>query len=195
MIKLTKLQQNQLAGVAAGTVAVLAALYYFGVMAMGDELAKTKKNEDKVKKDLGVADTLVRGANQTGLLLTNRMMLLAKREADLVPDHAPYDEMLVKMNKFIISRPGVNLITMSKEEITEKGFLGRFPYRWATFHIKGEGYYHDFGKFFAEFENNFPYFRIQNMDITPGGQGLEPEKLNFSFDIVTPLVASGSGAK
>jgi hypothetical protein len=50
------------------------------------------------------------------------------------------------------------------------------------------GYYHEFGKFFADFENAFPYFIIQNVEIAPSGQAEGQEKLSYTFDIVAPQV-------
>ena len=56
--------------------------------------------------------------------------------------------------------------TYSQPEISDVGIIPKFPYRWATFHVKGSGYYQDLGRFFADFENNFPYFRVQNPVLT-----------------------------
>ena len=51
--------------------------------------------------------------------------------------------------------------------------------------INGTAYYHDLGKFIADFENNFPHIRIVNLTIEPASAG-EPgnEKLSFRMDIV-----------
>ena len=47
----------------------------------------------------------------------------------------------------------------------------------------------DFGKFVADFENAFPYMRIQNIELDPNPSSSanpsnEPEKLGFKMEIV-----------
>jgi hypothetical protein len=69
--------------------------------------------------------------------------------------------------------------------------LPGFPYKWATFRLEGSGFYHDFGKFFADLENNFPCFRVQNLEISGNSAGsVDPEKLTFAFELVVPVKAS-----
>ena len=74
--------------------------------------------------------------------------------------------------------------------------LPQFPYEAAIFSVRGTAYYHQFGKFLADFENRFPYFRVQNL-ILGAGSGSESaagsdatatrtgdEKLNFSMVVI-----------
>ena len=59
--------------------------------------------------------------------------------------------------------------------------------------MKGTGFYQEFGAFFANLENSFPYFRVQNLEVSANtGPGVEAEKLNFSFDLITPVVTTES---
>ena len=69
------------------------------------------------------------------------------------------------------------------------GCFPKFPYRAALFNVRGTAYYHDFGKFLADFENAFPYLRIQNIELDPNVSSAantqsEPEKLAFKMEIV-----------
>jgi hypothetical protein len=65
----------------------------------------------------------------------------------------------------------------------------KFPYKAAAFNVRGSAYYHDLGQFLADFENSFPYARIQNLEIEPGAVSAsgtaETEKLSFRLEIVT----------
>jgi hypothetical protein len=195
MIKPTKTQRDQLVGVAVGAVVVMVALWYLVVMAQQRQLRAIQVKCDKMTDSLRAGDALVRQGQQIGQQLTNLLETLQKREADLAPGHAPYDWMISKIPQFILTRKGVNIPSVSSPEISDKGLLPGFPYKWATFHIKGVGFYREFGKFFADFENTFPYYRIQNVEISTAGVGEDAEKLSFSFDIVTPLVPTGQEAK
>jgi Tfp pilus assembly protein PilO len=194
--KLSKTQRDQLIGIAVGTVALMAALWYFGVTAMQDELAHTRQKSADMRKKLHEAEALMRQEDEISATLRSRSELLAKREAGLAPDRDAYAWVINTVNAFIQSRKGVNIDTYSQPEISDTGIIPRFPYRWATFHLKGTGYYHDFGKFFADFENAFPYFRIQNLNMSANsGPGMEAEKLSVTFDLVAPVAGSGPDIK
>jgi hypothetical protein len=56
------------------------------------------------------------------------------------------------------------------------------------------GTYLDFGKFLADFENNYPYMRVQIVNITPDAQpgapgtaagGEDTGKLRFNFHVIS----------
>ena len=88
----------------------------------------------------------------------------------------------------------INIIDVARPSKGEVGLLAQFPYEAANFSVRGAAYYHDFGKFLADFENQFPYFRVQNLLLGVSGEsalGAEPsarvgeEKLQFKIDIVT----------
>jgi Tfp pilus assembly protein PilO len=194
MNKITKTQRDQLIGVAAGAVAVAAGLWFFVVMAQQQQLTGIKQKSAQLSQKIKSADTLIRSGGEIGLQLTNRQEILQKREAGLAPEHDPYSWIIRTVDQFILSK-GVNINQFSTADISEKGVIPKFPYKWATFHLSGVGFYHDFGKFFADFENSFPYFSIQNVEISAGGQVEVPEKLTFKFDIVTPLVPTGQETK
>jgi len=83
-----------------------------------------------------------------------------------------------------------------KVEITDIGhpvvgdvdLLPAFPYKQIRFTINGKAFYHDLGKFVADFENAFPHARVVNLIIdSSGGEG---EKLVFRMDIIVPVKPS-----
>lgn len=196
MNKLSKAQRDQLIGIAFGAVALMVALWYFGVTAKEDELKHTRQKSVEMRQKLRDAETLMRQEDEISGTLQSRSELLAKREAGLAPDRDAYAWLINTMNSFIQSRKGVSIDTYSQPEINEVGIIPKFPYRWATFHLKGTGYYHDVGRFFADFENAFPYFRIQNLNMSANsGPGLEAEKLSVTFDLVAPVASSGADIK
>jgi Tfp pilus assembly protein PilO len=74
----------------------------------------------------------------------------------------------------------------------EMAMLARFPYKQATWTIAGTAQFHDFGKFLADFENQFPYSRVLNLSLEPvsGAVATEKERLAFRLEIVA-LVKPG----
>jgi Tfp pilus assembly protein PilO len=195
MTKITKKQKSQLTAVGGVAVVVIAGLWYFVVRAQNAELATANAKCAMMKGKLDNEHTMVYSAEKIGEELASVREKLKLREAAFAPEHEPYSWMREVMNRFYQAPNGalpyktVSKIDFKQPEITDKGIIADFPYKWATFHITGEGHYHDFGKFVADFENAFPYFSIRNIDITVPTIKTDPEMLAYSFDIVTPQVS------
>ena len=83
----------------------------------------------------------------------------------------------------------VDVGEIGQPSVTPVDILPNFPYKQLKFDIRGTGYYHDIGKFIADFENKFPHMRVVNLDLDPVGG--DSEKLSFRIDIVA-LVKSAS---
>jgi hypothetical protein len=201
MMKLTKTQRDQLLAIAMGTVGVIAALWFFVVNAQYVELAATSKKIAEMKKKLTDAGAVIREADQINTELNRNLDILKAREATFAPEHDPYSWMEETTARFLLP-PGdthryktATITDIKTPEITDKGVIGSFPYRWARFHITGQGYYHDFGKFIADFENHFTYCRIENLEVYAPTIREVPETLSFNFDIVTPQVSSAPDTK
>ena len=196
MIKINKRQKQQLIALGIGTAGVVFGLWYLVVRAQYKELADQNKQCATLQAKLQDEHATVYQAEQIALELTNCVEKLRQREAGFAPEHEPYSWMRSVMDRFYMppnrARPyrTVSNIDFKQPEITDKGVITGFPYKWVKFHITGEGRYHDFGKFIADFENAFPYFRIQDLDISVPGIRSDPDMLAFSFDIVAPQVPS-----
>jgi Tfp pilus assembly protein PilO len=191
MIKLSKAQKDQLIGIAVGTVALVALLWYFGVVAKQDELSRTERNTAQMRDTLKAAETRIRQGEDIAGQLQARVQLLEKREGMLASNIDPYSWIISTINPFIQSRKGVNFYRYSQPVISDAGIIADFPYKWATFSLEGTGYYHDFGKFFSDLENNFPYFRVQNLSLSANASSAgDAEKLNVAFELVVPIKAS-----
>ena len=65
--------------------------------------------------------------------------------------------------------------------------LPGYPYKQIKLSLIGTAYYHDLGKFIADFENAFPHMRLVNLEVepSPGTTGPESaERLGFRMDVV-----------
>lgn len=196
MNKLTKAQRDQLTGVAVGAVALVAVLWYFVVLPKQEALKDMRKKTADKQLELQDAEALIRKESEIGGELHQRSQLLRKEEGDLADERDPYAWLITTMNAFIQQRKGVNIDSFGGQpEISDTGLIPRFPYRWATFHLRGTGYYNDLGKLFADFEKNFRYFRIQNPTLSVMGAGADAEKLNVTFELVAPLAGSAPEIK
>jgi hypothetical protein len=59
--------------------------------------------------------------------------------------------------------------------------LPGFPYKQARFVLTGTAHYHDFGRFVADFENQFPHIRVLNLNLEPNASPLPDEQETVSF--------------
>ena len=77
----------------------------------------------------------------------------------------------------------------SREVVGDVQMFPKFPYRAALYNIRGTAYYHDLGRFLADFENRFPFIRVQNLELEPASSSSatatdDTEKLAFKFELV-----------
>lgn len=191
MNKLSKMQQERIAIVAVCAPLLMAALWFLGVKKQQEKLQQIAKDTTTMNAKLDKAETAMEHSQQIASDLDAHRQLLQKREATMSPDRDAYAWIIETINPFIQPRKGVNIYSYSQADFSDTGIIPDFPYRWATFHLKGSGYYYEFGRFFADLENTFPYFRVQGLQIGANtGPAGEPEKLGYTFDIVTPVTTN-----
>ena len=76
----------------------------------------------------------------------------------------------------------------------DSNLLPKFPYKQASLTVAGTAEFFDLGRFVADFENQFPFFRIANLSLEPATAtgGNEPERLAFKMEIVALVKPSNS---
>lgn len=184
MNKLSKEKQQQLIAVAMVTILAIVGIW-FGLISMQKKknagLAKQSKDmkekvesaEATVKKNPAIEEQLNEDTRQV------------KSIEEKMASGDLYAWMITTIDNFI-KRPEagykVEVLGVSKEQLGDAGVLPGFTYKAATSQIKGNAYFHDFGKFITDLENGFPYFRVQNLELAPSSVG--PEKLDFKFELV-----------
>ena len=98
----------------------------------------------------------------------------------------------------LLTASNIDIANFDPPRIGELETMPKVPYRAATFSVQGTAYYHEFGKFLAEFENSFPYMEINRVELSPnpesGLSAQEGEKLSFKMEFVT-LIKPGSGKR
>jgi hypothetical protein len=99
-----------------------------------------------------------------------------------------YSWVILMVNKFRADRK-VDIPQFSREIATEVAVLPRFPYKAALFNLRGTAHFHDFARFIADFENAFPFVRVQNIELEPASessatQTTVPERLAFKMELV-----------
>jgi Tfp pilus assembly protein PilO len=193
MKNFSKDKRDRLIIVGVLTIIAAVGVYYLLVrsqQAKAEVLAK--KIADQRAKVTG-AERLV----ATKTELKNNLDLASRKLASIEEGMASgdmYAWVIQTVGRFGAERK-VEIPQFSREVTADVAMFPKFPYKAAIFNLRGTAYYHDLGQFLSDFENSFPYARIQNLDMEPAGasaatgtSGAAPadsEKLSFRLEIVT----------
>jgi hypothetical protein len=180
-MKMSKEKRNQLITVVIITVAILALIGFGLIRSQFDSLSKLKNDKEaadtkleRIKNSIKTADGMV--SELTGL--TNALSHL---ETDMAYGDLyswTYDTMRRFKQQYKVEIPDIGHPTIGNVDL-----LPSFPYRQIQFTVNGTAYYHDLGKFIADFENSFPHSRMVRLVVESGGDNTE--KLSFRMEIIT----------
>jgi len=187
MKHLPKEKRDRLVLLGVVGLAVLTGLYYGLITTQQNSLEAMAKNQLEQEIKLQGADRLV---SSTPQIQQNRDASLSrlKMVESTMASGDMYSWIILTVNTFKENYK-VEIPQFSREVASEVGMFSRFPYRAAVFHLRGTAHFHEFGKFVADFENAFPYMRIQNIELDPASSSAasaqgDPEKLAFKMEIV-----------
>ena len=190
MNKISKAKKQHLVLVFIGTCIVIAGLWTLVIKTQYTSLAGVGKKILEMKEKVEKAERLLKRTEEVEVDLEEDAEELEIIESSMASGDI-YLWMINTINRFNVLQK-VTILDFPREAYGEVGLLPKFPYKAVIFLIKGSGYYHDLGKFLADFENSFPYMRIQNLELTPEKESAsEAEKLNFKFEIVALVKPTG----
>ncbi len=189
MNNLPKAKRDQLIIIVVFTLAIMGALIFFVVDAQNAELKRTKSKTDTVREKLLRADKLSRTESDLQVRFQKVSKELSSQEVLLAPDHDTYAWLLQTLTQFLSVHRGAGVTPagISQPDIGEATMIPKFAYKAATFHVKGNGHFHDVGRFIADLETDFPYLRVQNIELSRASatsSGGDIELLGASFDLV-----------
>jgi hypothetical protein len=180
--KLSKEKRTQLVAVVLITVASLGGLGFGLVRHQYESLAQLadkRANVDRKREQMRVA---IKNADRMEKDLAELKKTLMVMEADTASGDL-YSWAINTLKQFKLPY-NVDIPQFSPlGPTTDVSLLPSFPYKQTTFSVQGTAYFHDFGKFLAAFENNFPHLRVVNLSLDLDATSQEPEKLYFKMDI------------
>lgn len=184
MTKLPKQQRDRLIFAVLGTAVVLAALYFGVVSSQLTGLKDLKNQRDNAKADEKSVEESIHNAKKIESELADKQALLKSNEEDMADGDA-YAWMLNTIRQFKLGYQ-VDISQFSSTTTPEVGLYPHFPYKQVAISFSGTGYYHDIGKFVADFENHFQHMRIQDLNLEPPGapSGNDRDKLSFHLEVV-----------
>ncbi len=195
---LSKEKRNRLVLVGIGTLAAIVGVWQVMIVSQKKGLADIQKRVTEQQAKLDNAQRLLSTTAQIQKSLEAAHLRLKPVEAEMASGDM-YSWIIQTVNKF---REGykVDIPQFSREVPCEVGMFAKFPYRAVQFNVRGTAFFHEFGRFLGDFENRFPYMRVQNLELEPAalssantsGTGSastttapeDAEKLAFRMEIV-----------
>ena len=197
MRKLPKEKRERLLLVGIGTVVCLVGIWYGFVHIQQARLERIAKDIAENETKLSTAERLITSTVQLQEQLSDVTRRLEGIE-DSMASGDMYSWVIQTVSKFRADRK-VDIPQFSREVPAEVGPLAGFPYKAVLFNLRGTAYFQDLGAFLADFENEFPYLRVQNLELEPASNSNatnigENEKLAFRLELVA-LVHPAGGIK
>jgi len=185
MKNLSREKRNQLVLVGIVTAIVMAGLWFGLVSIQHNKVAAINRDRDAAEQKLAQ----VRKAIQESETLQAQVVVAAAQLGKLEQGMAAgdlYSWAINTLRQFKVPYK-VEIPQFSKiDGPKDTTLLADFPYKQATLTIGGTAFFYDFGQFLADFENAFPYIRVQNLQLEPisAMSTTEAEKLTFRMDII-----------
>ena len=183
--QLPKEKLTRLIGVAVLTVIALGALGFGLIKWQYGTLRVIAGKTEVAEKRLEQVKDAIRRADQIEIEFNAKNKTLAEQEEAMASGDI-YSWAVNALRRFKLSyRVEIPQIGQPTPP-GDVNLLPKFPYKQVTLRVGGTAYYHDFGNFIADFENQFPQIRVANLSLESApsvGPG-EKEKLAFSLDII-----------
>ena len=179
-------KRNKLLAVVLGTLAVLAGLYFGLIKYQEKNLVHLAQKKVAVEARHRQVLDAIKHAHQIEADLATAKKALAEAEADIASGDL-YSWVINTLRefkaKYKVNIPQFNPIGPT----TEVNLLPNFPYKQTSLSVAGSAHFHDFGRFLADLENQFPHVRVLNLslELNANPVGEEQEMVSFRLDIVT----------
>jgi len=166
-----------------GTLAVLGLIGFLLIRPQYQTLSKIHRAASNERNKLQTIKDTIKKAGDTTVQLSNVTANLSSAEEDMASGDI-YAWTYDTIRKFKASYR-VDIPTIGQPSLGDVDLLPQFPYKQARVTISGTAYYHELGRFIADFENTFPHIRVVNLTIEPVNTTESGnEKLSFRLDVV-----------
>src|SRR5438445_9677190 len=188
MKNLPKEKRDRLLIIAGVTIVAVIAIYYVLISRQQNAAKAIAKQINEQRLKVSSAERLVASTAELKRNLEVANQRLTSIEEGMASGDM-YAWVIQTVGRFGAERR-VEIPQFSREVMTDVGIFAKFPYKAAVFNVRGVAYFHDLGKFLADFENSFPFARVQNLELEAAGNSAatataDSEKLSFRMEIVT----------
>ena len=178
-----KEKRTQFILVILGTLVVLGLIGFLLIRPQYQTLSKIHKTAGDERDKLQKIKDTIKKAGDTTAQLTNVTAILSSAEEDMaVGDNYAWTFDTIRRFK---ASYRVDIPTIGQPALGDVDVLPQFPFKEIRVTISGTAYYHELGKFLADFENSFPHIRVVNLALEPvNATEAGNEKLSFRMDII-----------
>jgi Tfp pilus assembly protein PilO len=185
MNAITLQKRNHLIAVAVVTLGLMAAIWFTLIQKQQRQLGLIERKLVETRKKLDQTRKTLASATQLKETLATASAELAAKEENMASGDY-YSWIINQIRHFKLAYdvdiPQFGSI-IGPANVT---LLPGFPYKQVALTISGTGYYHDVGRFIADYENQFPCARIENLELEPAPVSASTikEKLSFRMNVV-----------
>ena len=183
MKRLSREKRNQLITVILVTLAILALIGFGLIRPQYDSLSNIAKDRKAADNKLQSIKHAITNSEAIANEWNETTYALAHAEEDMASGDLyswTYDTIRHFKQSYRVEIPEVGHPTIGDVDL-----LASFPYKQIQFVINGTVYYHDLGKFIADFENSFPHSRMVHLVVEPApSPDSNSEKLSFRMEII-----------
>jgi len=192
MNKLPKDKRDKLLLICFAIVGIVSVLYFLVLSDMKDEQAVLGTKITSLKDKIDKSEMLMKKqsdfqahSEQLRKALNDRQAQMPKPGEDHVWFLRIMEERRAKFN--------LDISEIRNPEPADPGVLPKFPFKGVAFNVTLIGAYTDFGRFLADFENSYPYMRVQIISVSPdlqqsagaGASAEDASKLRFNFRVIS----------
>jgi hypothetical protein len=189
MRRLSKEKRNQLMLVAICVLAVLG-LMWFDLIQPRYEALKQAQSQNTAERQLEGIQNAIKRATAVTADLTSITQTLSNSQSDIAAgDLYSWTYNTIRLFK---SSYQVNIPDIGHPDVETMDLLPSFPFKQVRFTVTGTAYYHDLGKFIADFENAFPHIRVVNLELQPADVTGSNERLSFRMDVIALVQPTSS---
>jgi Tfp pilus assembly protein PilO len=187
MKRLPPAKRNQLIVVILATLGLIGLVYFLLIQSQKEQNRKLAHDTSVKMAELETIKKSIKQAELINANLTDITQQLDHAEDDVVTGDV-YGWIYDTIRKFK-STYHVDIPNIGQPAISDVDLIAGFPYKQVKVSLSGTAYYHDLGKFIADFENTFPHIRVVNLSLEPGnvsgsGPNNGAEKLTFRMDVI-----------
>jgi Tfp pilus assembly protein PilO len=183
MTRLPKDRRDKLILTIVGTALIVAGLYFGLISFQRTQIQSLEAKKEQDKKKANDVEESIRNAKKIQGELEQKTTELSNAESDMASGDA-YLWMVNLIRQFKTSY-NVDISQFSAISKPEVGLYPKFAYSQVAINVGGSAYYHELGRFIADFENQFPHIRIHQLTLEPPGvPSGDRDKLNFRMEVV-----------
>ena len=191
--KLPKEKRNRLILVVVGTLLAVGALYCLVISHQNENLVALANKKLDIQSNQRRILEAIRRAGTIEADLAKAQKELAAAEADVASGDL-YSWVINTLRQFKAAYK-VNIPQFSPlGPVNEVNLIPHCAYKQACLSLVGTAHFHDFGRFIADLENQFPHLRVVNLslDLNSSPAPEDQETVSFKLDLITLVKANPS---